>query len=175
VDIVGRKKLEFANSALDLTAAVSFLNTSVDNVNPTVTVGTATITVIGNARIRDAQTGTPRNKQILNGHYSFDAWAFDLTGTRYSSYRYNVGNVAGVATANGNIDQEFSPEYYVDFGVSYAFQGGWRTDLQLQNLLNDYPEKYVTGNRSSGINPYSFIAPNGASGRFVQLSLTYSL
>src|SRR6478609_2958744 len=175
VDIVGRKNYQFDDSALDLTAAVSFLNTTVSNVNPTVVVGTATITVIGNARIRDAQTGTPRNKQILNGHYSFGPWGLDLTGTRYASYRYNVGNAPGVATANGNIDQEFSPEYYVDFGVSYQSRGGWRTDLQLQNLLNDYPDKYVTGNRSSGINPYSFIAPNGASGRFVQLSVSYSL
>jgi iron complex outermembrane receptor protein len=32
----------------------------------------------------------------------------------------------------------------------------------------------VNGNRSSGINPYSFIAPNGASGRFILLGANYS-
>jgi iron complex outermembrane recepter protein len=175
VDIVGRKNLKFAGSALDLTAAASFLNTAVSNVNRTVTVGPTTITVVGNARLRDAESGTPRNKQILNGRYSFGAWALDLTGTRYSSYRYNVGNVPGVATANGNIDQEFTPEFYVDLGVSYVTQGGWHSELQLQNLANAYPDKYVTGNRSSGINPYSFIAPNGASGRFVLFSVGYTL
>jgi outer membrane receptor for ferrienterochelin and colicin len=36
-----------------------------------------------------------------------------------------------------------------------------------------YPDKYVLGNRSSGINPYSFIAPNGASGRFIDVLITY--
>jgi iron complex outermembrane recepter protein len=44
----------------------------------------------------------------------------------------------------------------------------------VQNVLNDYPDKYLLGNRASGINPYSFIAPNGASGRFIQGSLTYT-
>jgi iron complex outermembrane receptor protein len=41
-------------------------------------------------------------------------------------------------------------------------------------VFNEYPDKYVDGNRSSGINPYSFIAPNGASGRFVQGGVTFS-
>ena len=159
---------------LDLTAAASFLNTATRDVNRTVQVGTATITVIGNARLRDAESGTPRNKQILSGRYTVGAWSAEATGTRYASYRYNVGNTPGVATANGNVDQEFSPESYLDLGVSYTTLKNLRLDLQLQNALNRYPDKYVTGNRSSGINPYSFIAPNGASGRFVQAGATWS-
>lgn len=47
-------------------------------------------------------------------------------------------------------------------------------DLMVQNVFNEYPDKYVNGNRSSGINPYSFIAPNGASGRFVQAGLNWT-
>ena len=174
VDIVGRKKLRFDVGTLDLTAAASFLNTVTRDVNRTVQVGTATITVIGNARLRDAESGTPRNKQILSGRYTIGAWSVEATGTRYASYRYNVGNTPGVATANGNVDQEFSPESYLDLGVSYTTLKNLRLDLQLQNALNRYPDKYVTGNRSSGINPYSFIAPNGASGRFVQAGATWS-
>ena len=79
-----------------------------------------------------------------------------------------------IATANGNIDQEFSSERYYDLAFSYTTSYDLRLDLQIQNLLNDYPHKYVTGNRSSGINPYSFIAPNGASGRFVQVGATWA-
>lgn len=175
VDIVGRKKLSFDVGQLDLTASTSFLNTATRNVNRTVQVGTATITVIGNARLRDAESGTPRNKVILDARYSAGPWAFDVTGTRYSAYRYNVGNTPGVAAANGNIDQEFSPETYLDFGITYTATRNLRLDLQVQNALDKYPDKYVTGNRSSGINPYSFIAPNGASGRFIQVAATWSL
>lgn len=176
VDIVGRKRFGLGQGNLDLTAAVSFLDTETSNVNGTVQVsGSATpTTVIGNARLRDAETGAPRNKQIIDVRYGAGAWSFDLTGTRYDSYRYNVGPTPGVATANGNIDQVFSPETYVDFAVSYVTDNDLRLDLQIQNVLNKYPDKYVTGNRSSGVNPYSFIAPNGAAGRFVQAGLSWS-
>lgn len=174
VDIVGKKSFVLPVGKLDLTASASFLNTATRDVKRTVTVGVSTITVVGNARLRDAESGTPRNKQILSARYTAGPWAVEATGTRYASYRYNVGTTPGVATANGNIDQEFSPEQYLDLGVSYTTQKDLRLDLSIQNALNRYPDKYVTGNRSSGINPYSFIAPNGASGRFVQLGLTKS-
>jgi iron complex outermembrane receptor protein len=42
------------------------------------------------------------------------------------------------------------------------------------NVFNEYPDKYVFGNRSSGINPYSFIAPNGASGRLIMGGLHWT-
>jgi iron complex outermembrane receptor protein len=176
IDIVANKEFRFTTSTLDLLASTSFLDTRVSNVNNTVLVGAATTpnTVIGNARIRDAETGVPKNKVILDAKYTFNVWSVEATGTRYSSYRYNVGNVPGVATANGNIDQVFSPETYLDLGFGYAANKHLRFDLNVQNAFNKYPEKYVNGNRSSGINPYSFIAPNGASGRFVQLGGTYN-
>lgn len=174
IDIVARKAFTFQGSSLDLTAATSFLDTEVSDVNREVTVGGAPLIAIRGAKVRDAQTGTPKNKIIVNGRYTIGSWAADATVTRYSEYRYNVGDVADVAAANGNIDQVFSPETYLDLGFSYQSQGAWRADLLVQNVLNDYPDKYINGNRSSGINPYSFIAPNGASGRFIQGSLSYS-
>ncbi len=174
VDLVARKQLKFTDSTLDLTASTSFLNTKVSNFNNQVTVGTTTVTVLNNARVRDAETGVPKNKVILNGRYTLGAWAVDVTGTRYSSYRYNVGNLANTVQANGNVDQQFAPETYFDLGFDYQLQRNLRLGLLVQNLLNKYPEKYVNGNRSSGINPYSFIAPNGASGRFVEAGLTYN-
>ena len=50
-----------------------------------------------------------------------------------------------------------------------------RLALHVQNVFDKYPDKYVLGNRASGINPYSFIAPNGASGRFIDVTITYYL
>jgi len=111
---------------------------------------------------------------VLNGTWTAGRWLVDTTVTRYSKYRYNVGNTPGVPTANGNVDQEFSPEAYVDLSVAYDLLSNVKLDLQVQNLLNKYPDKYVFGNRSSGINPYSFIAPNGAAGRFVMGGLHWS-
>jgi iron complex outermembrane receptor protein len=110
----------------------------------------------------------------LNGRYSLGPWAAELTGTRYSSYRYNVGNIPNVVQANGNVDQEFSPETYVDLLVSYNIRESLRLGVSVQNLLDRYPDKYVDGNRSSGINQYSFIAPNGASGRFILVDANWS-
>jgi iron complex outermembrane receptor protein len=173
VDIVARKQFTFENSRFNLTASASFLDTEVENVNRFVNIGGTDVIAIRNAKVRDAETGTPRNKFIVNGRYTIGDWSADATVTRYGKYRYNVGDVAGVPAANGNVDQEFSPETYLDLGLSYAGGAAWRADVIVQNVLNKYPDKYVLGNRASGINPYSFIAPNGAAGRFVQGSLTY--
>jgi iron complex outermembrane receptor protein len=59
--------------------------------------------------------------------------------------------------------------------VAYKLGERWRLDLNVQNLFNRYPDKYIQANRASGINPYSFIAPNGASGRFAYLGFSYKL
>jgi iron complex outermembrane receptor protein len=176
VDVVARKNFNFTGSALDLSLATSFLDNKISDVVGAVTVNgvPGSNAVIGASRIRDAQTGVPKNKVILDGRYTIGDWSIDATQTRYSSYRYNVGAVPFVATANGNIDQIFSPEYYTDLGVDYQVLKLLRASLLVQNLFNRYPDKYVRGNRSSGINPYSFIAPNGASGRFIQAGLTYT-
>lgn len=95
--------------------------------------------------------------------------------TRFGKYRYNVGDVAGSVAANGNTDQVFSPETYLDASVGYRLGERWKLDVVVQNVFNRYPDKYVTANRSSGINPFSFIAPNGASGRFVYAGVSYRL
>jgi iron complex outermembrane receptor protein len=177
IDIVAQKLINLGgDSDLNLTAATSFLDTRVTNVLGSVAVNGVVNSnaPIGPARIRDAQTGVPKNKVILDGRYDIGAWSVELTGTRYSAYRYNVGAVPGVPTANGNVDQVFSPETYLDVGIDYQVRKELRAGLIVQNALNRYPDKYVLGNRSSGINPYSFIAPNGASGRFIELGLTYA-
>jgi iron complex outermembrane recepter protein len=174
VDVVGRKHFDFQTSRLDVSLATSLLETEVRNVNSLVTLGATSLTAIGNSRIRDAETGVPKNKVVANGTWGVGRWTVDATVTRFSKYRYNVGNVPGVATANGNIDQVFSPETYVDFSLAYQVVSNVNVDLQVQNAFDKYPDKYVPGNRSSGINPYSFIAPNGASGRFVMGGLHWS-
>ena len=172
IDLVGRQQLVFNTGTLDITAAASYLDTEVQHVNPQLNIGTSPI--IGNSRIRDAETGIPQSKYILNGRYSIGAFSVDATASYYDSYTYNVGEVPGLATGNGNIDQEFSPETYFDLGFDYQLRDGLRLNLLVQNVFNEYPEKYVDGNRSSGVNPYSFIAPNGASGRFVQGGVTFT-
>jgi iron complex outermembrane receptor protein len=174
IDIVGQKYFVLPVGRLDLSLAGSYHTTKVTDPNNTVDIGGTTITVLNNYHFRDAQTGTPKTKIILSGRYSWGPWATELTGTRYSTYRYNVGNVPGVVQANGNVDQEFSPETYVDLLLSYDIRKDLRLGVSVQNLLDRYPDKYVDGNRSSGINQYSFIAPNGASGRLILLDANWS-
>jgi iron complex outermembrane receptor protein len=91
------------------------------------------------------------------------------TLTRYGSYRYNANG------ANGIADQQFSPETYVDLDLTYKLTKATRLEFGAKDLFNHYPDPYNTGNRQSGVNHFSFIAPNGASGRFVYTGLNYSL
>ena len=173
IDIVAQKFFELPVGKLDVSLATSYDTTSVKDPHNTVNVGGTTITVLNNSRFRDAQTGTPKSKVILSGHYTWAEWSFEATGTRYSTYRYNVGNVPNTVQANGNVDQVFSPETYLDIALGYEIQQNLNLSVTVNNILDKYPEQYVNGNRSSGINPYSFIAPNGAAGRFILVGANY--
>jgi iron complex outermembrane receptor protein len=174
VDVVGQKFIVLPVGQLDLSLAGSYHTIQISDPNNYVTIGGTSIDVLNNYHFRDAKTGTPKAKVILSGRYSVGPWATELTGTHYSSYRYNVGNIPNTVQANGNVDQEFSPENYVDFLLTYAAPENIRLSLSVQNLFDHYPDKYFDGNRSSGINPYSFIAPNGASGRFILIGVNWS-
>jgi iron complex outermembrane receptor protein len=173
VDVVGRTSFDLGAAQLELRASGSLLDTQVSNVHRFVNIGGAAVLAVGGAKVRDAETGTPKNKLILGARYTQGAWVLDANYTRFGQYRYNVGDVAGSSAANGNTDQVFAPEAYVDFSVAYTLSRQWRFDVNVQNVFNKYPEKYIVNNRASGINPYSFIAPNGASGRFVYAGASY--
>jgi len=173
VDVVAKKLFTLPVGSLDATLATSYNTTHVSDPNNFVTIGGATIDILNNSRFRDAENGIPKTKVIIDAVYSLAAWSLDVTGTRYSAYRYDVGNVANVVQPNGNVDQEFAPETYVDVGLSYTAYEKLRVYLSVQNVFDKYPDQYFDGNRSSGINPYSFIAPNGASGRFILVGANY--
>jgi iron complex outermembrane receptor protein len=173
VDVIGRRQWRFGGGQLELSAALSLLRTTVDDVQRTVDIGGARILAIGGAKVRDAETGTPKNKVILGARWASGPLTVSADATRYGSYRYNVGDVANSVAPNGNTDQVFAPETYADASVAYKLDAHWKIDINVQNLFNRYPEKYILANRASGINPYSFVAPNGASGRFVQAGLSY--
>lgn len=174
IDIVAQKFLPLPVGKLDFSLATSYDTTTVFDPHNTVDIGGTTLTVLNNSRFRDAETGVPKSKVILSSTYHWLAWALEATGTRYSSYRYNVGNVPNTVQPNGNVDQVFSPETYLDLGLSYDIHENLRLSVRVENVLDKYPEQYVDGNRSSGINPYSFIAPNGASGRFILIGANYT-
>jgi iron complex outermembrane recepter protein len=175
IDLVAQKGLALPVGRLNLALATSYHTTEISDPHNTVTIGGSTITVLNNYHFRDAESGVPKSKVILDADYSIGAWAVDATATHYSAYRYNVGAVPNTVQANGNVDQEFSPETYLDLGVSYELRKNLKLYVSAQNLFDHYPNKYFDGNRSSGLNPYSFIAPNGASGRFILVGANWTL
>ncbi len=172
VDIAARTLLEHvAEGSLDLGASLSLLDTYVPagSLRNTANIGGNTFTLISNAKVRDAEFGTPRDKFIVFGTYVRSAWTIDAAITRYGQYRYDIN------ATNGAHDQEFSPEIYVDLALRYRVTTSTELTLGSTDLFNRYPDAYDPGNRQSGVNKYSFIAPNGASGRFVYAAVRYSL
>jgi hypothetical protein len=77
---------------------------------------------------------------------------------RYGKYGYNIGN------ANCEWERRLSvfARTYLDLNASHQFLERWRAELLVQNAFNRYRDKNVLGNRSNGINPYSFVAMNVA-------------
>ena len=167
LDIVANKHISLEHAGLDLSAAINVNKTTVSNVNKYVKIGNNQYMAISDYQIRDAERGTPRNKIVLTARYKTGPWIVNGEFIHYGTYWYDAGNVAGVASPNGNVDQEFSPEGYVNTSITYKVTNSLHVDFSVQNIFNHYPQKYVTGNSASGINPYSFIAPNGAAGRYI--------
>ncbi|MEI9963492.1 MAG: hypothetical protein WDM92_01005 [Caulobacteraceae bacterium] len=159
---------------LNLSAGVSINHTTLSDVKNTVTLGGSTLSVIDPYRVRDAERGTPKNKEIIDAVYTHGPIVVDATVKRYGSYWYDASASGLLPGGNGNRDQQFSPEVYLDLDVAYVFRSGLRVFAGSQNLFDKYPDKYVLGNRSNGVNTYSFIAPNGASGRFVYVGLDFA-
>ncbi|WP_437882389.1 TonB-dependent receptor plug domain-containing protein [Pseudomonas sp. LRF_L74] len=175
LDIVGKKHFsQVYGGTLDLSAGFSLNKTEVDNVRDTVQVGGATLNVIDPYRIRDAERSTPKNKLILDARYNNGPWTVDVFFKRYGSYWYNASASGLLPGGNGNRDQRFSPEWYVDLDLNYAVTSNWDLFLGTQNLFNKYPDKYELGNRSNGVNNYGFLHPNGSSGRFVYAGVNYA-
>lgn len=175
LDIVGRQQFTLQDqSRLDLSLGLGLLDPKVSNVQ-TVNIGNLKFKAINGNSIRDAETGTPKSKIIFGSRYATGAWILDGTVTRYGKYRYNAGDIKDSVASNGNHDQVFGAETYVDVGAVYKWNQNLRLNVLVQNLFNKYPDKYDTWNSASGNNPYSFIAPNGASGRFIQFGLNYAL
>jgi iron complex outermembrane receptor protein len=172
LELTGRQRLEpVGHGTLDLTAELSLIDTTVNpnTVHATANIGTSIFTAIAPAQIRDVEYGTPRNKLILDARYAIGRWVADGTFTRFGQYRYDANGTNGIA------DQVFQPETYVDLGFTYRATDRARLELGAQNLLNRYPDPYNIGNRQSGVNKYSFIAPNGSAGRFVYAGVNYTL
>ena len=174
LDVVAHKLFALSGGNLDLTAAASLLKTSISDVNKYANLGGTQFLAISDYQVRDAERGTPGNKIVLDARYKTGAWIWDGNFTHYGTYWYDAGNVPGLAAPNGNIDQEFAPEGYLNGGVTYKVGNNWHVDFSVQNLLNKYPEQYVKGNSASGINPYSFIAPNGAAGRYLYAGASFT-
>ncbi|MCB5426394.1 TonB-dependent receptor [Altererythrobacter sp. CC-YST694] len=168
IDIVAKKRFDdIAGGRVSLSLAASFNDVELSNVRNKLEVNGSTFTVIDPYRVRDAQRGTPGHKFIFDLNYDYDAFSANLSVKHYGAYWYNASAAGLSPGGNGNRDQRFSPETYVDLALSYQLLGNLRLTAGAQNVFNKYPDKYVQGNRSNGVNAYGFIHPNGASGRFV--------
>lgn len=168
IDIVAKKRFDdVAGGRLSLSLAASFSDVELSNVRNKLEVNGSTFTVIDPYRVRDAERGTPGSKFIFDVNYDLDAFSANVTVKHYGAYWYNASASGLAAGGNGNRDQRFSPETYVDLALSYELLTNLRLTAGAQNIFNKYPDKYVLGNRSNGVNAYGFIHPNGSSGRFV--------
>ena len=126
---------------------------------------------IGDARIRDAETGVPKNKMILNGRY-------DMRRLVHRCHRYALRELSlqrrqrpGVATANGNIDQVFSPETYVDVGIAYAGFESLRAGSAWSRTCSTSTRTSSAGQSLERYQSVLVHCAERASGRFLQAGL----
>jgi iron complex outermembrane receptor protein len=171
VDVVSSYTLPFSASSLELTAAYSYNETEVKQVNGSPAAFSAlgiTQSLIGRDEIGRIEDSYPRDKAIVSGTWRSDRWELGLAATRYGSF--TVRNSATAAR-----DQTYDASWVLDASASFKPSENWKLTLGADNLLDQYPDRTADLQNSTwGMLPYSNYSPYGFNGAYVYGRISYT-
>jgi iron complex outermembrane receptor protein len=77
-----------------------------------------------------------------------------------------------VLNNNAANDQTFAAKWVLDLAGDYTLDQ-WTFTLGADNVFNEYPDKVIAANSTSGILPYSSSSPFGFNGAYVYGKVAY--
>lgn len=170
VDVVGTWTVPLAASALDLTASYNRNKTEVTRIAPNPPILDqlgANLERIGRDERGRIEEGAPRDKFALGALWRAGAWELAANVTRY-------GEFTSRHASNPAQDQTYGARWTLDTSVSFRPVAGWTFTLGADNVLDEYPEKTIFPNSTSGMMPYSLYSPFGFNGRYVYGRVGYA-
>src|SRR5690606_41287499 len=122
---------------------------------------------IGRGERGRIEEGAPRDKFALGAIWTLAQWDFSANAVRY-------GEFTSRHATNPDQDQTYATKWTLDTAVSFRPSANWTFTLGADNVLDEYPEKTIFVNSTSGMIPYSLYSPFGFNGRYVYGRIGYA-
>ncbi len=162
IDIVGTWNVPLAGSSLDLTASYNYNKTEVTRIAPNpaaLTALGANLERMGRDERGRIEEGFPRDKFALAAAWKLERWDFNAGATRYGEFTTRHAS-------NPAQDQTFGSAWTLDLSANFRPSQHWTLTLGADNVLDQYPDRVVFANSTSGMLPYSLQSPFGFNGAY---------
>lgn len=184
VDIVLAYKNRVGPGQLNLSLSGNFTHTEVMDVHVP-----AGLTATGSADVRtylkdriffDRQqrgryeSGTPQNKFVFLGSYSFKKFTPTVVVTRFGEYTF-FNTQTNLNSATGGRDQTFSPKVTTDVTLNYQLGKSIGVTLGSNNIFDVYPDELSVENNQTGVSKWGTTGGQqfGFNGAFFYGKITF--
>lgn len=169
IDIVARQGFEVYGGSLDLSASYSWVGTQITRTAPNPgPLSSANLTLIDRQQKGFITNGSPDNKLVLSGTYSYEPISFTASTTEYGRYKFfDITNAAN--------DQVFHPQWVFSLNAQWDINEAFKIDFGADNVFNSHPDVQIPAERSPIVSLYSPYSPVGAYGMYTYAKLSYKL
>ncbi len=167
LDVIASYPTEFMDGNLNLTAAMSFMNTDVEQVNSVSSLIPGE-QIFNDTQVLRLEEGQPSEKATLSGDWTRDAWNVNL------AFNY-FGVVEGQAFTG--VRHEWGGKWLTDLSIGYDFTDSLNVRIGANNLFDTYPDEW--GSAGSPFSDAGFkygweTFPFGINGGYYYARLNYT-
>ncbi|EKE84490.1 TonB-dependent receptor plug domain-containing protein [Idiomarina xiamenensis] len=132
VDIIGSYPTPFAGGELALTAALSFIDTEVEQINSVSSLIPADA-IFNDTQVMRLEKGQPGEKATLSANWDKQQWHVNL------AFNY-FGEVSGKAFTG--IEHTWGSKWITDVSLGYDVTDNFTLMVGANNLFDEYPDKW---------------------------------
>ena len=121
------------------------------------------------------ESGTPQNKFVFLGSYSFGKFTPTVIVTRFGEYNY-FATQSNLNSTTGGRDQTFSPKTTTDLTLNYMLGKSISLTVGSNNIFDVYPDELSIANNQTGVSKWGTTGGQqfGFNGAFYYGKVTFS-
>jgi len=167
LDIIASYPTELLDGSLNLTAAMSFMNTEVEQVNSVSSLIPGE-KIFNDTQVLRLEEGQPSEKATLSGDWTRDAWNVNL------AFNY-FGAVEGKALSNTY--NKWGGKWLTDVSIGYDFTDSLNVRVGANNLFDTYPDEWGSEGENLAAAGFKYgweTLPFGINGGYYYARLNYT-